>query len=38
MDEALFTEDETLAMIDAASRMFEAAEGIGADLLARGPS
>jgi heme oxygenase len=35
MDEALFTEDETLAMIDAASRMFEAAEGIGADLLAR---
>lgn len=34
MDAVAFTEEETVSMIDAASRMFEAAEGIGADLLA----
>src|SRR5690606_30232473 len=34
MDEVAFTKEETTSMIDAASRMFEAAEGIGGDVLA----
>ncbi len=35
MDAVAFEEDEVAAMIEAAKQMFEAAEGIGADLLRR---